>query len=702
MKLTKRKLFKIVSLSLIGIFFISAVSAALFIYFYPEEKLRMIINERAEKILKRKVKIGSLKYTIRGITITDVVLHDGMNESDQVIFLSESASVGFSLRALLRLEVNINKIHFKNPFLTISFSGEESNLERLMKDIGTDDTSGTKPKIDFIKLDDAEVSLVAPPQWYLKPLEGKFGFTGRIDFKDKKILFSDARITLPEKRGTLVADLELVTGADDFVLSGDVVLKNTNILWTYKWADSVSLPYTVVNGDVKNIKITSKTIEGFLKASSTVKNSENLLFADGYCKVNREKRSVFISNVKGKIQTSSFLLNELMLNFDGDLISFGVTGIDAFIAEVRPLLHFLPAEAVSRLNGKVRGNLGYKNRLFNGRLALSDFTFTTIPKVTGSVSTEIEIVNSTFKKENIQVHVLDNLCSASVASNDGAFKKIFLNLSADKFNIIKKQSGTGTAKPAEIWSTIDINLPFEVNGMLSVNEMTYDKYKFSKFNASYSIIKNDLIINRFAAHLAGGDVSGNGKMALYGSANRAALNAVFNDVKVHEIASTNEKFRNRFFGIASGRCEIGLNPADIAGTLRGKIEFSIDKGKVQNTGVQDGLGVWLSELKYKLKDLEFSKIYGNMNLNGMNFVINSFIFNSEDIKIRLSGGINQNLIVEQNLDISLEFTKRFIQDLPSPAIVLMGIDRYLQGKWYVIPFVAKGDISDSKNIKRTR
>ena len=115
-----------------------------------------------------------------------------------------------------------------------------------------------------------------------------------------------------------------------------------------------------------------------------------------------------------------------------------------------------------------------------------------------------------------------------------------------------------------------------------------------------------------------------------------------------------------------------------------------------NTGIQDGLIIFLSELRYKLKDLEFNKIYGNLDISGKNFRINSFIFNSEDVRLSLNGSLNSDLIAK-DINMKLEFNNHFIKDVPRPAVVMFG--EYSSGKWYVIPFSLNGNITESKNMK---
>ena len=71
-------LLKIIALTVIVSFLIIAASAALFLYFFPKEKLLGIITSEVEQSLKRKLSIGDLDYGLKGISIKNVTIYDGL------------------------------------------------------------------------------------------------------------------------------------------------------------------------------------------------------------------------------------------------------------------------------------------------------------------------------------------------------------------------------------------------------------------------------------------------------------------------------------------------------------------------------------------------------------------------------------------------------------------------------------------------
>jgi hypothetical protein len=359
---------------------------------------------------------------------------------------------------------------------------------------------------------------------------------------------------------------------------------------------------------------------------------------------------------------------------------------DFSISDIRSLIREVP----DKLYGGASGNIRYSGEKVNGGITLVNTGFDSKNKLVSGINTELNISNNIFKNENLQINIMGNPCLISIASTDGLLEKIFLNISAGEFRVQKKDNGSKHSS---------INLPFQLTGKISAKKVYAGPLTITGMNIVYSAAGKTIHIRKLGAYIMGGSVNGNGQIYMTGEVPRATLKTLFSGVKVQNLASLSDNFKGRMFGQADGRlnisCELGK---DILKTVKGKAEVIIDKGKLANTGIQNGLGIWLSELKYKLKDLEFNKIFLDVSLNGINYYINSFQLQSEDIQLKLRGKIDDNLIAE-NLRINLEFTNQFIQDLPAPAIRI-GLRKNLKGKWYIIPFVLNGDITKSKNLKR--
>jgi len=704
-KPVKAKIIKNSIISLTVFVVIVGAASAAFLYLYPEEKVRDMVVNQIESSLKRRISIAGFHYGFRGIILKGITLYDGTDSSAPVLVKAAEASLGFSLYDLLQKKLNINDIYLQDLSLNIVFNEEnKTNLQTLIEDLkqGEKKESSLSTKINTIRLSNALISVINPQKVY-KPLAGTFRIDGTIDLSQKGIIaVNHCKITLPEDRGMVFPDIAVATEGGKVIISGDVGLEKTSLLWVYQWSSKpLPQPYHIANGDVKNLRIiiTDKNdveIEGNARASSTLLNSKNLVFADGFCRVSVKNRTVFLSNIKGKIDTSTFLLHSLLFTFDGSLKNFDARNIDAALNNVKPIIPGFP----NKLFGKVSGNLSYDSGIFNGNLSLSDVGYDPGRKLISGVNTDLVITGNTFKKQGIPVTIMGNPCTVSVASTETSMDRIFLNINGGDFRLEEPvestpgESPAGTAAP----SSLGMKIPITVSGVINLNSIQRGKIIVNKPQVNYRITGNQIVLERFTANFMEGTVSGNGDIQLNGEFPQASFLFGFNALKIQNIATLSSSFQNRFFGNADGKGQVTfLIAPDILSTMNGNIEFSIDRGKIVNTGIQNGLGLLLAELKYKLKDLEFNKIYGNISFDRNNYIIRSFIFNSEDIRLKIQGPINDKLDTAR-LDINLEFTDHFIQDLPAVAL---GLRSNKRGQWYILPFIVQGNITEGKNIKRS-
>lgn len=674
-----------------GSILLLAASLIIYLYrFYPREKLLPIITARAEEALRRRISIKGIDYGFKGILLVKPVIYSDVKGCGEVLASADLAIIRFSvLKILLKQEFEIRFIGLENPYLNICFSDDTSNIERLLRDLMSDTESSMRARVDSIALSGARISLKDSPS-YLRPLEGSYTIDATLEFREqKKINITDCTIMLPEKRGVLHPDLALEIKEDDFVLGGEVALDKCSLLWVYRWGANLSLPYHEVSGRVRELRITKRSVEGFLKGSSILSHGKPLS-VDGYCRVSIPEERVFISNAQGAIQTSSFLVEELLFNFNGDIKSFKIRNINAQIADLAPILSFLPAE----LYGAVQGNLSMAAGSYDGELKLNcgyDPRSKTVRDLIGS----IRIKAGTIPRTSLSLLLYGQPLELSIASGDGGLKRITLSARAAEFSV--PESGKGGKSPAGS----SFNIPFELSGEVEVGTLRLDNAVLTQVSAGYTLTGKRLSLNPVTGQFMGGEIKGKGAVDLGKKRPRIEYALAFNGVRMQNLSRLSERFRDRLFGVAGGRAEgdfVIEENSGIADSLRGRIEFSIDRGKLVNTGIQDGLGIWLEELKYKLKDLEFNKIYGNIGISGKLFQINSFIFSARDIRLKIDGFIDRSL--EGDLKIDLEFTRKFIEDVPNPAIFLQ-LNKYKRDHWYLLPFQAKGkDITDGRNIKK--
>jgi len=718
-KLVKIKHFKIFVISLTALFLIAATGIVALFYFFPEEKLLQIISEQTEKNLKRKVSIEKLKYSIRGISLKNVLLHDGISSDTPVLLSADEASLGFSLFALLEKKISINYVVFDNLKVTLKYNDKgKSNLQSLLDEIATPgkkSSGNIQASIDKIRLNNMTLRLENPPG-NLAPLEGTYRLSALVLLqleKNKNITITNCTVNLPEKRGKGFPDIKISITPTRVLIEGKVGLKNTSIVWTYAWTGKPApQPYSRVTGDVTNLKLsifppgspegikqkTSVLVEGNVKATSTLLNSPKIVHAEGFARVDQRKRTVFLSGINVRIDTTRINLDKLFFSFNGSLHEFNAPSLSASFSDIRPLLSVIPAQ----LFGKAEGSLSYKAKKINASLNISGAGYGYQNKLVSGLTTKINIANNLFKKENIPVKVLGNPVKISLASMSPELDKIFINMKAGEFKVPESPKSKVSSPKKASPTAISFNIPLAVGGRIDVARFSYGKLSFHNLAVNYSIKKNHIEIKQWQSELLKGMIRGKGSIVSKGISPTASLSFTFKDIRIQELGLMTDSLKDRFFGIGAGNGNLSydIGSGDLLTGMKGFVEFQAARGKIVDTGIQNGLGIWLSELKYKLKDLEFNTIYGNFLLNKGKYTINSFVFNSDDIRLKLNGLIDSNWEAK-GMNISLEFTRSFIQDLPTPAIKL-GLDRFLRGRWYIIPFVANGSIKKAKNIKRQK
>ncbi len=674
---------------------IAGITAATIFYFYPEDSVLNIIKTKSETILNRKVEISSLKYSHKGVVLTEVKIFDRDPKSKEFMsepfIKSEEVILRYSLLSLLKKEFKIKSIYFNNLNIKVIFdSNGISNIEKIIKEISAEGTTEGKTQvlIEKIILTNSSVELISTPKDF-RPLEGKYSIDCSIKLKNNYKLLNifDAGITLPQNRGKLYPELTA-----DFEskpkITGRIKVENLSIGWLYEFADNpVILPFETVNGFIDNFTIDYPFIRGKANAISSLKNTKNKIEATGSCEIDLENRSVVIDKTKSRLNNSTADLDNLTISYKyGTIPKFSVSNINYSIADLRLLERTIP----SGFSGSLRGNLSYNTSGFTGKVSLIDLSFRDRVEVFSELNTEIEIANNNLKKENIPVTIFGSKFYLSIATLDNKFQSLYISARGEKIdlNAIKFSSGK---------SSSDFCFALSINGKISVNEILYDKFVFKNNQADFAASAKKIKLNRFQTSILSGNIAGTGDINLDGEFPSVSLNSQFHNIKVNDIKFSDESLNNRFFGFCNGTADLSFKiKENMTETIKGNATFEISKGKIVNTGIQNGLIIFLAELRYKLKDLEFSKIYGNIDINGENFLVNSFIFNSEDLRLSLRGRFNSSFVAE-NVDMKLEFNNHFIKDIPRPAMTVF--KDYLSGNWYVIPFSINGNISESKNIK---
>lgn len=679
------KTFKAALVSLAALLLILTVSAALLVAFYPAEELRSLVTEKAENALGRKVIIKNIGYGFGGITLEEVTIHES-DESSPVLASVMKANLRIALLSLLRLELDFNSIVLKKAYCNIVFNDQgESNIGRFLSGIKENRGSSFSAKISKIKLAGAVVTLANPPA-RLAPLAGTYGIDGTIII-GKTIDIRDATVKLPETRGTVRADIIVRDIKSNPAITGSVKLEQVSLPWAYRWGTGVKLPYNIVSGTITNLVATKQGISGNVMASSTLLNAPTVFSIAGFCSFDISNKTISIEKTRCGIGTSAFIIDYVRIPLGGKVSQFSVRNINASITDVAPLLRFIPEKLYGRVTGDLRNNGG----LYSGTLTLIDVGYDPELKIISGIHATLSITDNIFRQSGIPFYFYGNPCALAVSSADASLTRLSINIGAERIVI-----NSGTSRISR--GSAPFAIPMEISGLINVASLQFNQYRIQNIQLGYLLSGSTVALPGFQFVFADGTITGSGSIALDQGAPRASLSLSMKNLLVQNAVAYNEKIRNHIFGVAQGKTRIDFEISDsLLDTARGAVEFTITRGKLADTGIQNGLGLLLSEMKYKLRDLEFNTIYGNMDIMGTTYRVHSFIFNADKIRLNITGTFNNKLIASP-LNIKLEFTRGFIQDLP--GIIALGINNYLKGEWYIIPFILNGDMMDGGNVKR--
>ena len=706
MKKVVKKIIKISSITILSLVILTSGGLAFLRYFFSEDKIKEIIVSETEKFLNKRISIEDLHYGFGGVILREITMYDGLDIDSPVLFKAGDINLGFSILDLINRDLNIKDITISDLELQVVFDAEnKTNLAKIINNRAPSKGQGTiKADVSKIKLKNARLSIIDPKDAFA-PLGGEYIITTNLDFSKEKIInFEDCILTLPETRGTLTPDISITIENDTVTISGDVGLKQISLLWVYKWTKNKTnmLPYNIVNGNVKNLQITIAPerriiIEGNVKATCTLVNYPYTVNADGFCRVNVFDETVLISDVNAQIDSSNVLLAKLLFGFNGHLASLEAKNASANITHLTALLPLIP----SKVSGHVSGNLFYAAEKFTGTLALSNVGFNAKSDLISGINTTVTINDNQIRETGIAVNFMGNPCTASIATTNNSLKNLFVDLKGDKF-IIKQTSELkqGTVAAGTALNNVEkASIPVVINGRIDFGSIQYDKFTFGATSINYSMSGNTLSVPRLSTSFLKGTINAEGNISLAGTDPIASLRLFFNNIALQDLSSLNPDFKNRIYGLLSGRGNMSFALSRrLLSSAKGNVVFQIASGKIVNTGIQNGLGIWLSELKYKLTDLEFNTINGEIEVANNNYIINNFLFNSENIRLRLQGTINDEFEAN-NMDISLAFTPRFIQDVPTIAL---GLQNRKVDNWYTIPFIGNGKITEGKNIKMAK
>lgn len=685
------KLFRITVAVFTTLLIIATASVTLFISMFPRERLLGIITSRAEKVLNRKVTIGSLHYGITGLRIRDIAVYEDITGNAGIFAQAESGRVALSLSGLLKKELHIQYILVNNMKLAIVYKGDSSNLGNLIGELLSTPESEYTANLAFVKVQNAEITLKNPPA-YLRPLTGTYNLSCLLDLRGQNAIdISNLKIGMPARRGTIKGDLKLEELSSKFRITGDLNLENCVLGWVYTWQDNFTLPFRNFNGRVEKLLITKDLVSGAAKGNSNLDNGATL-HASGKCTVGIPSGNTIVYDTSASIEKSRARLKNLSIIPGRGVTKLVVEDMNVMLDHMKGLIPFIAGS----MKGEMTGEFSYDNKLLSARITIKNGAFGEKGALINGLNETFVINSGVMAKENISVNIMGNPAKVSIATTDRKFMKFALNIDAPKLKIDTGETKTYSDPTGYLLKDTGM----EVSGRISIGEASIGQTNIHDTQVYYRLQQGKVLINRFTSKMHSGQIMGAGRISPEKKGIKLEFDVAFDRLKVQSLTARSDKFKDRFFGMASGRLSLGFTVSDrkdIMKSFQGRGDVRIQNGKIANTGIQNGLGAWLAELRHKLKDIEFSDIHGNFQVDGGRYQINSLSFKAPDIRLDVSGNVQQDL--QGDLKIDLQFNRNFIIDLPNPAFIQLA--KYKKGGWYSIPFEVRGkDITDSKNMRR--
>lgn len=671
----------------IVLIFLVIFSAAATLYFFPKDKVISILSGRIEHALDRKVHISDIKYKIGGFSLRDIRIMDDKKNTD--VFLSANeVSLRVSIRALLKGNIDISGIKIDGLNGTVSYENGTWNIESIInsisRNIQPDSSSTLDTKIAYISFENAKMNLISAPL-EMKPLVGSYLISGTINSPGSQpLIVNDFNIVMPYNRGSIFSQQITISPLNDsFKIKGNIELNKCALSWLYSWGEVDFLPFSLVSGICTDTEISKNEIKGRFQGNSYLKNKRKL-DANGEFSANISPVMVRIKNVKASVDSST--AEASYINALKGKVSLGIKSMNIKLNEIIPLFLDIPSNYIS---GNASGSFNYTGTDINSDIVIKNFNYGGEFKYIEIPEAKIVLKNGLLTPLTLNTKIIDQSGTISIASTNNVLKDIILNftfptLDLDKIPISDSKNSNINIRP----------LPFNIRGNLTVKKANYQSYAFSDISAIYNTTNTGISIPRYSLQYYESTAVGKATIDFTGINRGINIETSITGFKVQRIGEHYKDIESRFFGVAKGKAALIMDPFSskpLIDTLHGKVNFTISNGKVVNTGIQNQLGAFLDPLKFKLRDLEFNWISGNIFINGQSLIMQSMVFNSPDIRLICDGSIQQSNILDSKM--TLEFNNNFIQDIPNPA--LLTINKYKKGKWYTVNFTTKGKISDN-------
>jgi len=682
------KIAKWVKYSVTAGLFLMLIIAMLFLYYLPEEKILRLFISQSELLLDRKVQIEDFRYTINGFRLNGVRI---LEKDGTTSYLQASAiEIKFRRRAFLERKIDISSFTIHNPVVRIDYTDEYS-LEPIFRSI----SKNLKDFPFFVEgapvpetiLRNLTLEVKNTPD-DLAPLRGTYLISTKIVFPPDRIEFKNLKLRMPETRGSITSDKLILTFMpNDFALKGDVFLYNCDISWTYLFDKTVKLPYRIANGQVRNLNVTGKYTEGSVEEVTCSLSNGNMVVAKkGYTRVTYAPLTLLLKDItatarqSARNDKSAITIGFIEVLLEKQLFKFDVGPVEG---EFGDFLIMIPVFDLLPITGHLKGSLVFNGAAYTGDFDLKDFAYGT---TLSGATFRFVMKENFFQLDGLRANLFGAPALISAKTLDKKLSSFALNMQYDSYTFNEKMSNEIALPPG-----------LTVQGMIRAAEAHYKENHISDITLSYSISSDKLLVPRARCRMLGADIDGEATIALTGDAPKTTLFVRFFNLQAQNLGTYTEIIKNRLYGNASGQLRAEFYPGKNIPPV-GALSFTVVNGKVVNTGFQNQLGFLLSPLKYKLEDLEFSHIYGNLLFDREGYHFSTFVFDAPEISLRVNGSVTTKMI--GNLDITLQFTEAFIRDIPNIIYVAPQLSTHRrQGKYTYNFAIQDKDVFGKESVK---
>lgn len=274
-----------------------------------------------------------------------------------------------------------------------------------------------------------------------------------------------------------------------------------------------------------------------------------------------------------------------------------------------------------------------------------------------NLSTQFNATPKTFQIKQLTANIDNSKITGNIDVTDIPTHSANFNLAIDQLNLdryLPKPSADNSARlsankskgqQARIISPFTPLQKANINGQISINNLTAAKINFSNFTARITA-KNGLISIIPSTQVFQGTAKGQLNIDIINPVPRYSLNTIFNNIAIEQLLKS-----NRITGIADASANLTTSGNDVNELIRsldGKTQFAVHNGILHGFGIVAQLNEAYAKLKKqavpkgssKADETNFGELTGTGTINQGIFRNNDLLIQSPELRARGRGTIN--------------------------------------------------------------